>query len=187
MTSAPPPHATRPHTSPATPRRLRLVHEDTQEERREHTPPDDGSPLVGYLVFLPEGVDPGALFAEAGLRPPIHRIASDAALLVSRIPDRPVPAGGPIRIDAERHVAELEGEELDLTYLEFALLARLVTEPQRVHTREELVQHVWGHTHLGDGRTVDVHIARLRRKLGPAHRQRIATVRRVGYKYVPAP
>ncbi|MGW2836093.1 winged helix-turn-helix domain-containing protein [Streptomyces sp. NPDC001286] len=80
----------------------------------------------------------------------------------------------------------MEGKELDLTYLEFALLARLVMHPHRVHTREQLVEHVWGHTHFGDGRTVDVHIARLRRKLGAAHRQRIVTVRRVGYKYVPA-
>lgn len=44
---------------------------------------------------------------------------------------------------------------------------------------------IWGYDHIGDGRTVDVHIARLRRKLGTAHRHRIVTVRRVGYKYVP--
>ncbi|MFJ8495710.1 winged helix-turn-helix domain-containing protein [Streptomyces sp. NPDC094038] len=187
MTSASPPHATPLHPSPTTPRRLRLVHEDQQEEGEDRTAPDDGSPLVGYLVLLPKGVDPAALFADAGLRPQIHPVAADTVPLPTRTPDQPVPAGGPIRIDTERHVAELDGEELDLTYLEFALLARLVAHPHRVHTREQLVEHVWGHTHVGDGRTVDVHIARLRRKLGTAHRQRIATVRRVGYKYVPAP
>jgi DNA-binding response OmpR family regulator len=186
MTSAPPSHATLLHASPAAPRRLRLVPEDTQEEGGDRTLPDDGSPLVGYLVFLPKGVDPAALFADAGLRPQIHPVTSDAIPLPTRTPDPSVPAGDPIRIDTERHVAELEGEELDLTYLEFALLAQLVIHPHRVHTREQLVEHVWGHTHLGDGRTVDVHIARLRRKLGAVHRQRIVTVRRVGYKYVPA-
>ncbi|MFJ3759318.1 winged helix-turn-helix domain-containing protein [Streptomyces sp. NPDC090080] len=187
MTSASPPRATLLPTSPTAPRRLRLVDEDPQEEEEERTPPDDGSPLVGYLVLLPEGVDPAALFADAGLRPQIHPVASDDIPLPTRTPDQAVPAGDPIRIDTERHVAELDGEELDLTYLEFALLARLVVHPHRVHTREQLVEHVWGHTHVGDGRTVDVHIARLRRKLGVAHRQRIVTVRRMGYKYVPAP
>jgi len=187
MTSAPPSHATLLHAPPTAPRRLRLVHEEPQEEEGSHTPPGDGAPLVGYLVLLPKGVDPAALFAGTGLRPQIHPVAPDAVPLPTRTPDQSVLAGGPIRIDAERHVAELEGEELDLTYLEFALLARLVAHPHRVHTREQLVEHVWGHTHMGDGRTVDVHIARLRRKLGSAHRQRIATVRRVGYKYVPAP
>ncbi|MGI5397020.1 winged helix-turn-helix domain-containing protein [Streptomyces sp. CA-251251] len=50
---------------------------------------------------------------------------------------------------------------------------------------EQLMADIWGYEHIGDGRTVDVHIARLRRKLGTAHRHRIVTVRRVGYKYVP--
>jgi DNA-binding response OmpR family regulator len=151
------------------------------------TPSDDGTPLVGYLVLLPRSVDPAALFADAGLRPQIHPLASEAVPFPTGTPDQSVLAGDPIRIDTARHVAELEGEELGLTYLEFALLARLVAHPHRVHTREQLVEYVWGHTHMGDGRTVDVHVARLRRKLGSAHRKLIVTVRRVGYKYVPAP
>jgi DNA-binding response OmpR family regulator len=53
-----------------------------------------------------------------------------------------------------------------------------------VHTRDHLVATLWGYTHIGDGRTVDVHIARLRRKLG-RYRETIVTVRRVGYKYEP--
>jgi DNA-binding response OmpR family regulator len=60
-----------------------------------------------------------------------------------------------------------------------------VAHPNRVHTRDQLVTTVWGYGHVGDGRTVDVHIARLRRKLGAEHREVIRTVRRVGYKYVP--
>jgi DNA-binding response OmpR family regulator len=77
------------------------------------------------------------------------------------------------------------GQPLDLTYLEFELLAHLVAHPHRVHTRDQLVATVWGYGHVGDGRTVDVHIARLRRKLGQEYRQTIQTVRRVGYRYTP--
>jgi DNA-binding response OmpR family regulator len=55
-----------------------------------------------------------------------------------------------------------------------------------VHSRDQLVTTIWGYSHVGDGRTADVHIARLRRKLGTEHRGSIVTVRRVGYKYVPA-
>ncbi|WP_264935890.1 winged helix-turn-helix domain-containing protein, partial [Streptomyces sp. A012304] len=98
------------------------------------------------------------------------------------------PAGGVdepvVRIDTVRRTARVAESELDLTYLEFELLAHLVAHPHRVHTRDQLVTTVWGYGHVGDGRTVDVHIARLRRKLG-AHRQAIQTVRRVGYKYTP--
>ncbi|MCK1797113.1 winged helix-turn-helix domain-containing protein [Streptomyces sp. XM4193] len=88
-------------------------------------------------------------------------------------------------IDHERYVALLDGTELDLTYLEFELLAHLVAHPHRVHSRASLVSTVWGYDYPGDGRTVDVHIARLRRKLGVERRDSIVTVRRVGYKYVP--
>lgn len=60
-----------------------------------------------------------------------------------------------------------------------------MAHPHRVHTRDQLVTTVWGHGHVGGGRTVDVHVARLRRKLGGEHRRTIRTVRRVGYKYTP--
>ncbi|WP_410535964.1 winged helix-turn-helix domain-containing protein [Streptomyces sp. KL2] len=154
---------------------LRLV----REESPDSTEDGDTAPLIGYLLFLPEDVDPAALFGESGLRPRIQPAAQDTG--------RPSPFRGDdrVRIDAERHTAEVDGRELDLTYLEFALLARFVTHPHRVHSREHLVNGVWGHAHVGNGRTVDVHVARLRRKLGQAHRHRIVTVRRVGYKYVP--
>ena len=66
-----------------------------------------------------------------------------------------------------------------------ALVSYLAARPGKVHTRDQLVTTVWGYGHVGDGRTVDVHIARLRRKLGVEHRKAIQTVRRVGYKYTP--
>lgn len=99
---------------------------------------------------------------------------------------RPVrPVGRGITVDTERRNAYVDGQLLDLTYLEFELLAHLTEHPQRVHTRDHLVSAVWGYGHVGDGRTVDVHVARLRRKLGSAYRDSIVTVRRVGYKYTP--
>lgn len=127
-------------------------------------------PMVGYLVLVPADQQPA--------------IAAAAAQYV--VPELLEDAGaGPVRIDSVRRTAAVNGNTLDLTYLEFELLAHLVAHPHRVHTRDQLVTTVWGYGHVGDGRTVDVHIARLRRKLGAEHRRSIQTVRRVGYKYTP--
>ncbi|MFE6337155.1 winged helix-turn-helix domain-containing protein [Streptomyces sp. NPDC057806] len=154
---------------PSTPlsdvRHLRLV-DDIPQDTAPGSPP-----LVGYFVLVPEGTDPAELFARAGVQPVAPPVRQ--------------PAGDDVQVDPERHVAAVEGRELDLTYLEFELLAHLVRHPRHVHTRERLMAEIWGYDHVGDGRTVDVHIARLRRKLGKAYRDRIVTVRSVGYKYVP--
>ena len=127
-------------------------------------------PMIGYLVLVP---------------------ADQPSLLPVAVPDAD-PAesegegdGSLVRVDTVQRTAEVGGRPLDLTYLEFELLAHLVAHPHRVHTRDQLVTTVWGYGHVGDGRTVDVHIARLRRKLGAEHREAIQTVRRVGYKYTP--
>ncbi|MFC7304468.1 winged helix-turn-helix domain-containing protein [Streptomyces monticola] len=157
--------------------------------RHLHPVSEGARGFVGYLVLLPEGTDPTELFARHGIRPQLQALPAADAPYTGTPPSSPSPSPfsprGGVRIDSERHVAELDGRELDLTYLEFELLAQLVGHPQRVHSREYLVSRVWGYGHVGDGRTVDVHIARLRRKLGEAHRRSIVTVRRVGYKYVP--
>ncbi|MEU3848148.1 winged helix-turn-helix domain-containing protein [Streptomyces sp. NPDC029554] len=128
-------------------------------------------PMIGYLVLVP-----------ADQQPPFP----------VAVPDRPAATAGAepggealIRVDTVQRTATVAGRPLDLTYLEFELLAHLVAHPGRVHTRDQLVGTVWGYGHVGDGRTVDVHVARLRRKLGAEHRDTIRTVRRVGYKYVP--
>ncbi|MFI6929227.1 winged helix-turn-helix domain-containing protein [Streptomyces sp. NPDC050287] len=140
-------------------------------------------PMVGYLVLVPADQQPP--FPPTAVPPTgVHdRTATPAA------PAADEAAVGAIdqlvRIDTVRRTAVVDGRELDLTYLEFELLAHLVTHPHRVHTRDQLVSTVWGYGHVGDGRTVDVHIARLRRKLGAEHRRAIQTVRRVGYKYAP--
>ncbi|MFC9284177.1 winged helix-turn-helix domain-containing protein [Streptomyces collinus] len=184
MTTALPAQPATPPGSPLTDTpRLRLV----GDAPRAGGEGQGSTPLVAYLVLVPEGTDPAELFAKDVTPPQIRAVAAPSD-------PRPVreaqgvreTSGDGIRIDTARHVAELDGRELDLTYLEFALLAHLVAHPHRTHTREQLMVGIWGYDHIGDGRTVDVHVARLRRKLGAAHRQRIVTVRRVGYKYVPA-
>ncbi|MDA5142860.1 winged helix-turn-helix domain-containing protein [Streptomyces sp. AD681] len=142
-------------------------------------PPLPGRPpMVGYLVLVPADQQPP--FRPQGVAAPPPEGRDDGDDRGRGRDEAPL-----VRIDSARRVAAVEGRELDLTYLEFELLAHLVTHPHRVHTRDQLVTTVWGYGHVGDGRTVDVHVARLRRKLGAEHRHTIQTVRRVGYKYTP--
>ena len=162
----------------------------------------DASPdaeMVGYLVLVPVGTELDVTAVPARAAQPITAQAqavqaqaapaqAQAAQAQAVQPATAVqvgPAAAGITLDLERRTARVDGEPLELTYLEFELLAHLTGNPHRVHTRDHLVSAVWGYGHIGDGRTVDVHVARLRRKLG-RHRDGIVTVRRVGYKYVPA-
>lgn len=92
-----------------------------------------------------------------------------------------VQASG-ITIDEQSYSAKLHGRALDLTYKEFQLLHFLATHPSRVFTREQLLSEVWGYDYFGGTRTVDVHVRRLRAKLGD-HEQVIGTVRNVGYRF----
>ncbi|MFE7526877.1 winged helix-turn-helix domain-containing protein [Kitasatospora sp. NPDC057542] len=160
----------------------------------------NGSPMVGYLVLVPAENPVAGAGGLSGVPGGVGAAGSAAA---HAVPGAQPATGGPgaqtvtgvrsvrpaargISVDTERRNAYVDGRLLDLTYLEFELLAHLTDHPQRVHTRDHLVSAVWGYGHVGDGRTVDVHVARLRRKLGPAYRDTIVTVRRVGYKYTPA-
>ncbi|WP_326591196.1 winged helix-turn-helix domain-containing protein [Streptomyces sp. NBC_01294] len=185
--------ATSPLTYPPSPRhRLRSVDRDEVARVVDFLPPGatwlpapqhtlpalpGQPPMVGYLVLVPADQHPPIAFAPQAV--------------TTAVPSAPTPANptapsdGLVRIDAAQRTAEVDGRVLDLTYLEFELLAHLVQHPHRVHTRDQLVTTVWGYGHVGDGRTVDVHVARLRRKLGASHRGAIQTVRRVGYKYAP--
>ncbi|MGA4506293.1 winged helix-turn-helix transcriptional regulator [Propionibacteriaceae bacterium G1746] len=92
---------------------------------------------------------------------------------------------GAIVIDEEAYTASAGGQPLNLTYTEFELLKHLVLHPGRVLTREHLLSEVWGYDYYGGTRTVDVHIRRLRAKLGPEHDGHITTVRNVGYRFSP--
>jgi DNA-binding response OmpR family regulator len=91
---------------------------------------------------------------------------------------------GDLTIDETSYTARLSGASLDLTYKEFELLKFLARHPGRVFTRSHLVQEVWGYDYFGGTRTVDVHVRRLRAKLGAEHEALIGTVRNVGYKFV---
>jgi DNA-binding winged helix-turn-helix (wHTH) protein len=79
----------------------------------------------------------------------------------------------------------MQGRSLDLTFKEFELLKFLAQHPGRVFTRAQLLQEVWGYDYFGGTRTVDVHVRRLRAKLGAENEALIGTVRNVGYRFVP--
>ncbi|WEV77689.1 response regulator transcription factor [Janibacter cremeus] len=93
---------------------------------------------------------------------------------------------GDLIIDEGSYSARLGSQVLNLTYKEFELLKHLAQHPGRVFTRDQLLHEVWGYDYYGGSRTVDVHVRRLRAKLGSEHEQLIGTVRNVGYRFVPA-
>ncbi len=90
---------------------------------------------------------------------------------------------GPLVLNLETYQAAVGGRPLDLTYMEYELLKFLATHPGKVFTRETLLSRVWGYEYYGGARTVDVHIRRLRAKLGEEHANLISTVRSVGYRF----
>ncbi|TAL23217.1 MAG: response regulator transcription factor [Frankiales bacterium] len=98
-----------------------------------------------------------------------------------------VVRAGDLTIDEGTYTCRLRGRVLDLTFKEFELLKYLAQHPGRVFTRAQLLQEVWGYDYYGGTRTVDVHVRRLRAKLGAEHEQLIGTVRHVGYKFVTPP
>jgi DNA-binding response OmpR family regulator len=93
---------------------------------------------------------------------------------------------GELVINEATYSARMNGRSLDLTFKEFELLKFLTQQPGRVFTRAQLLQEVWGYDYFGGTRTVDVHVRRLRAKLGPENESLIGTVRNVGYRFVPA-
>jgi DNA-binding response OmpR family regulator len=98
--------------------------------------------------------------------------------------DMPITSGELV-IDESSYSAKFRGHPLDLTYKEFELIKYLAQHPGRGFTRAQLLQEVGGYDYYGGTRTVDVHVRRLRAKLGPDHETLIGTVRNVGYRLVP--
>ena len=90
---------------------------------------------------------------------------------------------GDVVIDENTYTAKIKGRSLDLTFKEFELLKHFAQHPGRVFTRAQLLQEIWGYDYFGGTRTVDVHIRRLRSKLGPEFESMIGTVRNVGYRF----
>jgi DNA-binding response OmpR family regulator len=94
---------------------------------------------------------------------------------------------GDLTVNPENYQVYVHGRPLDLTYKEFELLKFLAQRPGRVCDRDLLLREVWGYDYFGGTRTVDVHVRRLRAKLGPEHEALIETIRNVGYRLVPRP
>jgi DNA-binding response OmpR family regulator len=122
----------------------------------------------------------GPAEVEARLRLAIGRKATLAPAAPDEI------RSGDLAIDEATYTARLRSRALDLTFKEFELLKFLAQHPGRVFTRAHLLQEVWGYDYFGGTRTVDVHVRRLRAKLGAEHEALIGTVRNVGYRFVPA-
>ena len=126
----------------------------------------------------------GPAEVDARLRLATGRVAAEADPAAS---EPGVVRAGELTIDEGTYTCKLRGRALDLTFKEFELLKYLAQHPGRVFTRAQLLQEVWGYDYYGGTRTVDVHVRRLRAKLGVEHEQLIGTVRHVGYKFVTPP
>jgi len=126
----------------------------------------------------------GPAEVEARLRLAVARLAAQRE---PEDPDAHVIRSGEVTVDDATYTAKVGGRTLDLTFKEFELLKYLAQHPGRVFTREQLLQEVWGYDYFGGTRTVDVHVRRLRAKLGADHEALIGTVRNVGYRFVLPP
>jgi DNA-binding response OmpR family regulator len=126
----------------------------------------------------------GPAEVEARLRLALGRITAQRE---SADPEAHVIRSGEVTVDDATYTAKLGGRPLDLTFKEFELLKYLAQHPGRVFTRQQLLQEVWGYDYFGGTRTVDVHVRRLRAKLGPENESLIGTVRNVGYRFVLPP
>ena len=117
---------------------------------------------------------------DARIRLAIERRADDS----DSDPDAHLIRSGDLVVDEAAYTAHLGSRLLDLTFKEFELLKYLAQHPGRVFSRDQLLQEVWGYDYFGGTRTVDVHVRRLRAKLGTENEALIGTVRNVGYRFV---
>ena len=141
---------------------------------------------VGVLSF---GVEWGAddfVLADASSDEISTRIAL-AVRRAGRGEEPTVVKVGDLTVNPDNYQVYVRGRPLDLTYKEFELLKFLAQRPGRVCDRDLLLREVWGYDYYGGTRTVDVHVRRLRAKLGPEHETLIETIRNVGYRLVPRP
>jgi DNA-binding response OmpR family regulator len=147
---------------------------------------DGGVPIL-WVVDAP---DLGALEIHAGLFDDFVRLPYAAPELDARLRRLRRGSGeaasevvriARLEMDPASYRAAVDGRPLKLTYMEYELLRYLASRPGRIHTREAILRGVWGYDYYGGMRTVDVHVRRLRAKLGQEHGRMIETVRGVGY------
>jgi DNA-binding response OmpR family regulator len=125
--------------------------------------------------------DCGPAELDARIRLAMGRVAAERE---AEDPDSHVIRSGEVTVDDATYSAHIGGRPLDLTFKEFELLKYLAQHPGRVFSRQQLLSEVWGYDYFGGTRTVDVHVRRLRAKLGPENETLIGTVRNVGYRFV---
>jgi DNA-binding response OmpR family regulator len=116
----------------------------------------------------------------------VHELLARVRLLLwrtQRLNAEDVIQAGPVVVDHANYAISVNGRPLELTFKEFELLKFLVAHRGRVFTREALLNQVWGYDYYGGTRTVDVHIRRIRAKLGPEHEDLVETLRNVGYRF----
>lgn len=149
----------------------------------------DAEPFILWLITeeMPQRLDPTLGFDEFIVMP-----ATTAELLARiklhlwrthRVDSADLVVAGGLIIDQANYSVTLNGARVELTYKEYELLRFLATHRGRVFTREALLNQVWGYDYYGGTRTVDVHIRRIRAKLGPEHEHIVDTVRNVGYRF----
>ncbi len=133
---------------------------------------------IGADDYVSKPFSPRELVAR--VRAILRRTAHDLAPGVAG----PLRSGG-LALDSATHEVALNGRQVELTAKEFELLRLLLSHPNRVFTRDFLLEHIWGYDYYGSTRTVDMHISRLREKIedDPASPTFIVTVRGVGYKF----
>jgi two-component system response regulator RegX3 len=135
---------------------------------------------IGADDYITKPYSPRELVAR--VRAVLRRNATDQAEVVV-----PTLAAGPVRMDVERHVVTVGGDSVALPLKEFELLELLLRNAGRVLTRGQLIDRVWGADYVGDTKTLDVHVKRLRAKIEPEPSlpRYIVTVRGLGYKFEP--
>jgi DNA-binding response OmpR family regulator len=140
------------------------------------------------LSVRPEELNGRAPVADELLIPPFTPAELEARIVRAR---QQVGGGseaqsvrvGTLEVDLATYQVTVGGEPVDFAFKEYELLRFLITHPGRVFSREALLNRVWGYDYYGGARTVDVHVRRLRAKLGSEHAARIQTVRGVGYRF----
>ena len=135
---------------------------------------------IGADDYVTKPYSPRELVAR--IRAVLRRQAGDTTELTP-----PTLAAGPVRMDVERHVVTVSGDAVPLPLKEFELLEMLLRNAGRVLTRGQLIDRVWGADYVGDTKTLDVHVKRLRSKIEPepSTPRHIVTVRGLGYKFEP--